>query len=164
MELHDLRPGEGARKNRKRVGRGHGSGKGKTSGKGHKGQKARSGYSRRHGFEGGQMPLHRRLPKRGFRHQKRFDHSVVNLDLINDRFNDGDDVTSAALIEAGLADETGGGVKVLGRGEVKKKLNLRVQAISENARKLVEDAGGTVTIETKAASVAVPEPKPAESN
>lgn len=165
MELHDLRPAEGSRKNRKRVGRGHGSGRGKTSGKGHKGQKARSGYSRRHGFEGGQMPLHRRLPKRGFRHQKRFAHSVVNVDLLNDRFNDGDEVTSIGLIEIGLADETGGGVKVLGRGEVTKKFTLRVQAISEGARKLIEGAGGTVEIEQKKTAVApAAEPKAAETN
>jgi len=163
MELHDLRPAEGSRKNRKRVGRGHGSGNGKTSGKGHKGQKARAGYSRRHGFEGGQMPLHRRLPKRGFRHQKRFAHSIVNVDLLNDTFNDGDEVSSVALIKIGLADETGGGVKILGRGEVTKKLTVRVQAISEGARKLIEGAGGTVTIEQKAPT-AKPEAPAAEKS
>ena len=127
MELHDLRPAEGSRKGRKRVGRGHATGHGKTSGRGHKGQRARSGYSRRHGFEGGQMPLHRRLPKRGFRHRKRFEHSIVNVHLLNDRFS----------------------VKILGRGEITKKLTIRVQAISEGARKLIEGAGGTVTIERK---------------
>ncbi len=160
MELHDLRPAEGSRKGRKRVGRGHGTGRGKTSGKGHKGQRARSGYSRRNGFEGGQMPLHMRLPKRGFRHQKRFEHSIVNVDLLNARFKDGDDVTSAELIKVGLADETGGGVKILGRGELTKKLNVTVQAISEGARKIIEAAGGTVTIEqssTTAKAVAQPE-------
>jgi len=165
MELHDLRPAEGSRKGRKRVGRGHGSGKGKTSGKGHKGQRARSGYSRRFGFEGGQMPLHRRLPKRGFRHQKRFEHSIVNIDLLNDRFNDGDEVSSALLIAVGLADETGGGVKILGRGEMTKKLSVRVQAISEGARKLIEGAGGTVTIEWKESTPkAATEPDAAEKS
>lgn len=155
MELHDLRPAEGSRKGRKRVGRGHGTGRGKTSGRGHKGQKSRSGYSRRDGFEGGQMPLHMRLPKRGFRHQKRFAHSIVNVDLLNDRFNDGDDISSAVLIAAGLADEKGGGVKILGRGEITKKFTLRVQAVSEGAKKLIEAAGGTVTIEPN-----TPTPKP----
>jgi len=159
MELHDLRPAEGSRKNRKRVGRGHGSGKGKTSGRGHKGQKSRSGYSRRHGFEGGQMPLHRRLPKGGFRHQKRFEHSIVNVDFLDKWFQEGDEVTTAKLIEIGLADETGGGVKILGRGELTKKLTVRVQAVSDGARKSIEGAGGSVALETKQAK---PEPAAAE--
>jgi large subunit ribosomal protein L15 len=160
MELHDLKPADGSRKGRKRVGRGHGSGKGKTSGRGHKGQKARSGYSRRHGFEGGQMPLHRRLPKGGFRHLKRFEHSIVNVDFLDKWFQDGDEVTTAKLIEIGLANETGGGVKVLGRGELTKKLDIRVQAVSDGARKTIESAGGTVTIE--ATKQAKTEAAPAE--
>lgn len=147
MELHKLSSADGARKNRKRVGRGHGTGRGKTSGKGHKGQKARAGYSRRFGFEGGQMPLHRRLPKRGFRHESRFPLAIVNIDMLEKRFNDGDDVTVPRLIELGLADRTDGGVKILGRGEVTKKFNIAVQAVSTGARAAIEKAGGTINIE-----------------
>lgn len=146
MDLSTLTRGSGARKQRKRVGRGPGSGNGKTAGRGHKGQKSRSGYSRRAGFEGGQMPLHRRLPKRGFNHRDRFPLAIINLDTLNERFEAGVEVTPALLIEAGLVDETKGGVKVLGRGELTKKLTVKAQAVSPGACTKIEAAGGTVEI------------------
>lgn len=144
-------------KTRKRVGRGSATGNGKTSGRGHKGQKARSGYSRKPGFEGGQMPLNRRLPKRGFTHQKRIEFAVVNLDQLEKTFNPGDAVTSEAIVSAGLAHKTTGGVKVLGRGAISKALTLSVGAVSETARKQIEAAGGTITLvapEKKSAAAA----------
>ena len=144
MELNTLKPAPGARKNRKRVGRGSSSGTGKTSGRGQKGQKSRSGYSRHYGFEGGQMPLHRRLPKRGFNHAKRWPMAIVNIDGINSRFEDGAEITSEDLIKAGLVRELKGGVKVLGRGEISKKVHLKVQAISPSAQAKIEAVGGTV--------------------
>jgi large subunit ribosomal protein L15 len=150
MNLSELK-NENA-KNRKRVGRGTATGHGKTSGRGHKGQKSRSGYSRRTGFEGGQMPLNRRLPKRGFNHQKRIEFAVVNLDQLEKAFNAGDAVTSEALVAAGLAHKTTGGVKVLGRGELTKALTITVGAVSETARKHIEAAGGTVTLAAPAAA------------
>ncbi len=146
MDLATLENAPGARKGRKRVGRGPGSTLGKTSGRGHKGQRSRSGYSRRAGFEGGQMPLHRRLPKRGFNHRDRFPFTVVNVDTLDRAFEEGAQVTAEAIIEAGLGDVTRGGVKVLGRGEVTKKLSLTVHAITAGARAKIEAAGGTVTI------------------
>jgi len=146
MDLATLENAPGARKARKRVGRGPGSTLGKTSGRGHKGQRSRSGYSRRAGFEGGQMPLHRRLPKRGFNHRDRHPFTVVNVDTLARQFDEAADVTAEAIISAGLCDVTRGGVKVLGRGEVTKKLNLTVHAITAGARAKIEAAGGTVTL------------------
>ena len=146
MELNKLSTPSGATKKRKRVGRGPGSGNGKTSGRGHKGQQARSGYSRNYGFEGGQMPLHRRLPKRGFNHGDRWPQAIINLDVLEAKVEAGSEVSQASLVEAGLIKETTGGVKVLGRGEVTKKLNLKVQAISPSAKEKIEAAGGTVEI------------------
>ncbi len=146
MELHDLKNTPGARKQRKRVGRGPGSGLGKTSGRGHKGQKSRSGYSRHWGDEGGQMPLHRRLPKRGFNHQKRWPADIVNVNALERAFSDGDEVTPAILLERGLVESMPGGVKLLGKGELTKKLTIKVQAASPGARAKVEAAGGTVEI------------------
>lgn len=146
MELHKLKTARGARKARKRVGRGPGSGTGKTSGRGHKGQQSRSGYKRRIGFEGGQMPLHRRLPKRGFNHETRWPMAIVNVDVLDKVFDDGAEVTSEAILNAGLARALSGGVKVLGRGEVKKKIILKVQAISPSAKTKVEAAGGSVEL------------------
>ena len=146
MELHNLKNAPGARKQRKRVGRGPGSGHGKTSGRGYNGQKCRSGYSRHFGFEGGQMPLHRRLPKRGFNHGDRWPVAVINLDALNDAFEDGAEVSTAVLVEKGLVDETTGGVKVLGRGDLEKKLTVKVQAISAGAQAKIEAAGGSVDI------------------
>jgi large subunit ribosomal protein L15 len=146
MDLSTITERPGGRKNRKRVGRGHGSGSGKTSGRGHKGQKARSGYSRKRGFEGGQMPLNRRLPKRGFKYQDRFPMAAVNLDTLEAVFEAGAEVNAQKLIAAGAAKETRGGVKILGRGEVTKALKLTVNAISAQAKTKIEAAGGSVTV------------------
>jgi len=146
MDLHDLKNHPGGRKQRKRVGRGPGSGTGKTSGRGHKGQKSRSGYSRHYGFEGGQMPLHRRLPKRGFNHEHRWPMAIINLDRLDRTFEDGAEVSTESLVKSGFVENAKGGVKVLGRGEITKKLYLKVQAISPSAKAKVEAAGGTVEI------------------
>ena len=128
MELHDLKNNPGARKKRKRVGRGPGSGHGKTSCRGQKGQKSRAGYSRHFGFEGGQMPLHRRLPKRGFNHENRWPMAVVNVDALEKAFEAGAEITAEAVVAIGLTRTTRGGLKVLGRGELTKALTVKVQA------------------------------------
>lgn len=146
MDLSTLRGAPGARKRRKRIGRGPGSGHGKTSGKGHKGAKARSGYSRGPGFEGGQMPLHRRLPKRGFHHVDKHPSAIVNIDMLGRVFEDGAQVTAELIVTRGLVRETRGGVKVLGRGELAKKLHVTVHAVSPGARTKIEAAGGSVTL------------------
>lgn len=146
MELHKLKSTPGARKNRKRVGRGPGSGTGKTSGRGHKGAQSRSGYKRRAGFEGGQMPLHRRLPKRGFNHQTRWPIAIVNLDLLDKTFDEGAEINAESIVKAGLTRAQSAGIKVLGRGEIKKKFTLKIQAISPSAKTKIEAAGGTVEI------------------
>lgn len=157
MELHKLQYAPGAKKKRKRVGRGMASGNGKTAGRGHKGQQSRAGYSRHYGFEGGQMPLHRRLPKRGFNHAERWPVAVVNVDQIDRYFTEGGDIGAEDIIRAGLAKSSRGGVKVLGRGEITKKVSLKVQAISPSARAKIEAAGGSVEIIGVLASQAVPE-------
>jgi len=146
LDLSTLSPSPGSRKKRKRVGRGPSSGHGKTSGRGHGGQKSRSGYSRRFGFEGGQTPLNRRLPKRGFTHMDRFKFAEVNIDVLNDRFNDGDEVTTEALVAKGIVKDYRGGVKVLGRGEITKKLTLKIDAITQGAKDKIEGAGGSVEL------------------
>lgn len=146
MDLSNLSPTPGATKKRKRVGRGPGSGHGKTSGRGHKGQKARSGYSRRFGFEGGQLPLNRRVPKRGFNQTDRHPLTQVNLDVLAEYFEDGAEITLAVLLEKHVITKTSTGVKVLGRGELTKKFTLTVDAISGSAKSKVEAAGGTVTV------------------
>jgi large subunit ribosomal protein L15 len=158
MDLNNLKPAAGARKTRKRVGRGPSSGTGKTSGRGHKGQKSRSGYSRRYGFEGGQMPLNRRLPKRGFNHHDRFPFAIVNLDALEKGFDAGAEVDADALYKANLAAPTGGGVKILARGELKKKLTVKAQAFSAAAVKAIEAAGGKAEVVTRVAQ------SPAEEN
>jgi large subunit ribosomal protein L15 len=143
MRLHELAPAEGARKKRKRVGRGEGSGHGKTSGRGHKGQRARSGGGTRPGFEGGQMPIHRRLPKRGFTNIFRRDVAEVNIrDL--DRFDSGATVDEAALRAAGLVKGAEKTVKLLGKGEIEVPLTIRLKAVSAGARRKIEAAGGSV--------------------
>lgn len=145
MDLSNLQPAEGSRHSDNfRRGRGHGSGNGKTAGKGHKGQKARSGAPRP-GFEGGQMPLYRRIPKRGFtcRNSK---HIVgINVSALN-RFEDGATVTVETMIESGLVSNPKDGVKILGNGEISKKLNVKVNACSESAKAKIEAAGGTVEV------------------
>ncbi|MGI6461604.1 MAG: 50S ribosomal protein L15 [Candidatus Hydrogenedentales bacterium] len=146
MDLNTLKEAPGARKSRKRVGRGPSSGRGKTCGRGHKGQKARSGYARRQGFEGGQMPLHRRLPKRGFFHESRFAMAVVNVAALEKAFDADAEVTPASLVKAGLVRPCKGGVKVLGDGELTKKLHVKVNAVSAAARTKIEAAGGAVEL------------------
>jgi len=142
MELNNLKPKKGARHAKKRVGRGPGSGHGKTSGRGEKGQKSRSGFSRMLGFEGGQMPLHRRLPKRGFTNIFKKEHAVVNVSDL-ERFENGATVDEAALRQAGLVKGRNDGIKVLGDGKLSKKLNVVAHKFSASARKQIEAAGGT---------------------
>jgi large subunit ribosomal protein L15 len=143
MELNNLKPKKGARHAKKRVGRGPGSGHGKTASRGEKGQKSRSGYSRQLGFEGGQMPLHRRLPKRGFTNIFKKDYAVVNLaDL--ERFDNGATVDEAALRQAGLVKGRNDGIKVLGNGKLSKKLTVSATKFSATAKQAIEAAGGTV--------------------
>ena len=142
MELNNLKPKKGARHAKKRIGRGPGSGHGKTAGRGEKGQKSRSGFSRMIGFEGGQMPLHRRLPKRGFTNIFKKDFAVVNLaDL--ERFDNGTTVDEAVLRAAGLVKGRHDGIKVLGFGKLSKKLNVAATKFSESARGAIEAAGGS---------------------
>jgi len=148
MELHDLHPAPGAKKARKRIGRGPGSGTGKTAGKGHKGQKSRSGYSRRYGFEGGQMPLVRRIPKRGFYNIFRVEYQVVNLKDLDRVFADGDTVSAENLVEKGLVRGGKRPVKVLGDGELKKKLTVKADKFSQSARAGIEKAGGSCEVVT----------------
>ena len=145
MRLEELKPAEGSTHRKKIVGRGIGSGVGKTSGRGHKGQKARSGGGVRPGFEGGQMPLYRRLPKRGFTNIFAKKYVSVNVEVL-DKFNDGDDVTAETLLEKGIISKTLDGVKILGRGEVTKKLNVKVAKISESAKEKIEKAGGKAEV------------------
>lgn len=151
MDSSMLTYAPGARKHRKRVGRGPASGSGKTAGRGHKGQKSRSGYARRRGFEGGQMPLNRRLPKRGFRHQGRFPYAVVNLDVIEKHFEAGEEVSPEILAAKQLAEPQAGGVKILARGNLTKVLRVRAHAFSDGARKKIEAAGGRVEVIVAAA-------------
>jgi large subunit ribosomal protein L15 len=162
MELHNLKNDAGAKKKRKRVGRGPGSGHGKTSCKGHKGQKARAGYARHYGFEGGQTPLHRRLPKRGFNHASRWPLATINIDTLEAAFEAGAEVTTDDIVKAGLAKSTRGGIKVLGRGDATKKLVLKVQAITPSAQQKIEAAGGSVEIVGVTAGAPGDEPSPAE--
>ena len=145
MRLEDLKPAEGSTHRKKIVGRGIGSGVGKTSGRGHKGQKARSGGGVRPGFEGGQMPLYRRLPKRGFTNIFAKKYVSVNVEVL-DKFNDGDEVTAESLLEKGIISKTLDGVKILGRGEVTKKLTVKVAKVSESAKEKIEKAGGKAEV------------------
>ena len=143
MNLGTLRPPDGSRKNRKRVGRGDGSGHGGTAGKGHKGQKARSGGKVRPGFEGGQMPLSRRLPKRGFRNLVRKEVIAVNVEHLN-RFEQNAVVDAELLLKSGLIKKTGDAIKILGKGEIKVPLTVKVDMISKGAKEKIEAAGGSV--------------------
>ncbi len=142
MKLHELSPAEGSTKERKRIGRGPASGQGKTAGKGHKGQLARAGRGMRPGFEGGQMPLQRRLPKRGFNNIFRKEIAIVNVADIDAAFDNGAVVTIDALIEKGLVKKALDGVKVLGHGEISKSLTVQANAFSESAKQKIEAAGG----------------------
>ena len=150
MNLNEIKDNDKATKDRKRIGRGIGSGTGKTSGKGHKGQKARSGVAVK-GFEGGQMPIHRRLPKRGFTNINRVPFVELNLDNIekliaNKKINNQKAINSEYLLELGLIKKITSKVKLLAKGEIKSKINIEVSAVSSKARELVEKAGGTVTL------------------
>ena len=141
MKLHELSPAPGSVKERKRIGRGAASGQGKTAGKGHKGQKARSGSNAHIGFEGGQMPLQRRIPKRGF-----VNIFAKEIATVNDKFEDGATVTIEALVESGLVKKTLDGVKVLGQGELTKKLTVQANAFSASAKAKIEAAGGKAEV------------------
>ena len=145
MNLSSLKNTEGARRPRKRLGRGPGSGTGKTCGKGHKGQMARKGALHRDFFEGGQMPLYRRLPKRGFNHENKCAYVAVNVATLS-CFEDGSVVNFEAFKAAGLANGMVNGVKVLGQGELTKKLTVKAQAFSKSAREKIEQAGGTCEV------------------
>ena len=146
LELSNLRPAEGSTQNDNfRRGRGHGSGNGKTAGKGHKGQKARSGAPRP-GFEGGQMPLYRRIPKRGFTCPSSKEIVGINLGVLNDRFEDGAVVDIDALLETGIVKNPKDGVKILGNGEITKKLTVKANAFSASAKEKIEAVGGTAEV------------------
>ena len=145
MDLSNLKPAEGSRQsNNFRRGRGHGSGNGKTAGKGHKGQKARSGAPRP-GFEGGQMPLYRRLPKRGFTNRNTLDIEAINVSAL-ERFDNDTEVTIATLIETGIIKNPKDGVKILGNGELTKKLTVKANAFSEGAKAKIEAVGGKAEV------------------
>ena len=145
MKLHDLKPAVGATTAPKRLGRGTGSGLGKTSGKGHKGAKARSGGGKRPGFEGGQMPLTMRLPKRGFTNKWRVEYATVNVERLN-IFEDGEVVTPVELVESGILKNVQDGVKILGNGEITKKLTVKATKFTESAKEKIEAAGGKVEV------------------
>ncbi|WP_342526879.1 50S ribosomal protein L15 [Chryseomicrobium sp. FSL W7-1435] len=145
MKLHELKPAEGSRKERNRVGRGTGSGNGKTAGRGTKGQNSRSGGGVRPGFEGGQNPLFRRLPKRGFTNINRKEYAVVNLDALN-RFEEGTEVTPALLIETGVVSKERSGIKILGNGTLEKKLSVQAHKFSASAKEAIENAGGSTEV------------------
>lgn len=145
MDLSNLSPAKGAvHSDNFRRGRGHASGNGKTAGKGHKGQKARSGAPRI-GFEGGQMPLYRRLPKRGFKNRNRLEIETINISAL-ETFEDGAEVTVEALLESGIIHDVRDGVKILGNGELTKKLNVKVHAYSESAKAKIEELGGKAEV------------------
>ena len=150
LGLHNLKPAKGAVKNKKRLGRGPGSGQGKTAGRGHKGQKSRSGYSSRPGFEGGQMPLQRRLPKRGFTNIFKKEWVEVNLATLEKRFDADAEITPEALVEAGICSKRSvadtAGVVVLGHGDITKAFKISAHRVTKGAREKIEKAGGTVTI------------------
>lgn len=145
MKLHELSPAEGSKKEAKRVGRGHGSGQGKTAGKGHKGQKARAGKGVRPGFEGGQMPLQRRVPKRGFNNIFAKNIVAINVGSLN-KFEDGAVVDTQALVDAGIVKNSFDGIKVLGNGSLNKKLEVKVAAFSASAKEKIEKAGGKAEV------------------
>ena len=145
MKLNELSPAPGSVKKAYRVGRGPGSGNGKTAGAGHKGQNARSGKSVRPGFEGGQMPLARRIPKRGFKNIFAKEYEGINVDVL-EQFEDGSVVDAQAISDAGIVKNTRDGIKILGRGELTKKLTVRAAAFSETAKQKIEAAGGKAEV------------------
>ena len=145
MKLHELKPAEGATSASKRLGRGTGSGLGKTSGKGHKGAKARSGGGKRPGFEGGQMPLTMRLPKRGFTNKWRKEYVAINVDRL-EIFEDGQVVTPVELIEMGIIKKIEDGVKIMGNGEITKKLTVQANKLTATAKEKIQAAGGKAEV------------------
>jgi large subunit ribosomal protein L15 len=159
MDLSKLKPAHGSKQNKKRVGRGPGSGNGKTAGRGHKGAQSRSGYSFKRGFEGGQMPLHRRLPKRGFNNIFRIEYAVVNLDQLEAEFDQGATVTPETLREVGLVRGKRLQIKVLGRGEVTKALIVHAHKFSgKAAEKLAAAGGSTEALSSQRANVPAGDP------
>lgn len=146
MKLHELSPAEGSARAPYRKGRGAGSGNGKTAGKGHKGQNARSGGGVRPGFEGGQLPLYRKLPKRGFNNKFATNYSIVNVGTLNDKFNDGDTVNLQILMEKGVISKALDGLKVLADGEITKKLTVEASVFSAAAKEKIEAAGGKTEV------------------
>lgn len=145
MKLHELKPADGSTKNRKRIGRGVGSGWGKSAGRGNKGHNARSGGGVRPGFEGGQMPLHRRLPKRGFTNIFKKEIAIINISDLQ-RFEAGSIVDEAAMVGAGLVKGPRDGIKLLGQGEITAALTIKINAVSQSAREKIEAAGGTIEV------------------
>jgi large subunit ribosomal protein L15 len=145
MDLSNLKPSDRSRFTKKRVGRGQGSGNGKTAGRGHKGAQSRSGYSFKRGFEGGQMPLHRRVPKRGFHNPFRVEYAVVNLDTLAERFDEGTTITPELLRERGMAPGKGL-IKVLARGDISKKLTVQAHKFSGKAAEKITAAGGAAEV------------------
>ncbi|MFA6807802.1 MAG: 50S ribosomal protein L15 [Eubacteriales bacterium] len=147
MKLHELKPAIGSTHKPKRVGRGGGSGMGNTAGRGHKGQKARSGGGVRPGFEGGQMPLMRRIPKRGFTNIFRKEYEIVNLSDLEERYESGAEITVESLIRSGLVKKANAGVKLLGNGELTKAFTVKVDKVSKSAAEKISAAGGKVEVE-----------------
>lgn len=146
MDLSNLHPPDGAKRKKKRIGRGEGSGTGVTAGRGNKGAKSRSGFKRKRGFEGGQMPLHRRVPKRGFHNPFRVEYAVVNLDTLSERFDDGIEVTPERLRERGIVRRSRALIKVLARGDISKKLIVKAHRFSAKAAQAIKKAGGQVEV------------------
>jgi large subunit ribosomal protein L15 len=146
LNLEDLRPTKGSMKKTRRVGRGPGSTKGKTAGKGHKGQKSRSGAKARAGFEGGQTPIYRRVPKKGFNNVNKKTFTVINLDVLEERYNSDEEVTVSGLLERGIIQKELDGVKLLGDGKISKKLTVKVHAFSKSAKEKIEAAGGQIEV------------------
>jgi len=146
MDLSNLKPAEGSKGTKKRVGRGQGSGNGTQAGRGHKGAKSRSGFKFKRGFEGGQMPLHRRIPKRGFHNLFRTEYAVINVDSLTERFDDGTVVTPELLREHGLVTSAQQLIKVLARGDVSKKLTVRAHKFSGQAAEKIAAAGGAAEV------------------
>jgi large subunit ribosomal protein L15 len=146
MDLSNLQPSAGSKHSKKRVGRGHGTGQGTQAGRGHKGAQSRSGYKFKRGFEGGQMPLHRRVPKRGFHNPFRTEYAVVNLDTLAERFDDGTVVTPELLRSSGLVRGRRQPIKVLARGDIAKKLTVRVHKFSGKAAEKIAAAGGAAEL------------------
>ena len=144
MDLSDLKPSERSKKNKKRVGRGHGTGQGAQAGRGHKGAQSRSGYKFKRGFEGGQMPLHRRVPKRGFHNLFRVAYEVVNLDQLAAKFEAGETVTPELLREKGLVPGGDRPVKILARGELGKKLTVKAHKFSGKAAQKIQESGASI--------------------